>query len=115
MKNKETIIAGFIRPIKLKFIQFPNSIKVKLVNFVNEKYFFRKNPIEMLKKTPAIKVNRNVVANINISFNKDNDFTKVDFKELMKRQSDFIKQAVADKKEEIKKTAYAEWEKKQKK
>ena len=56
-----------------------------------------------------------MISKINIPLKKDIEISKVDFKKLMKSQSDFIKEVVADKKEEIKKTALAKWEQKQKK
>lgn len=114
MKKQETILAGFIRPIKIRLVQFPNSIKTKLFGLVNEKYFFRKNPIDMLKKTPAIDVKTKAITKINITLKKDTEISKVDFKKLMKNQSDFIGEALIEKEKEIKNAAFAKWKQNQK-
>lgn len=113
MKKQETILAGYIKPIKVKLISLPNTIKATLINLVNEKYFFRKNPIEMLKNTPAIDVKTKVITKINISIKKDSEITKVNFEKLMQNQSDFLKEVLIEKQQEIKNSALNKWKNKQ--
>jgi len=115
MEKEKTILAAYCRPIKLKFLESSEVIKLKINRIAGTKFTTHKKPLQLLKEMPALKIaNEGFYANAKVKFNINSRFEVQSTKELFAFQSAFIRQIIADNEEAIKENAAKKFEERQK-
>jgi len=115
MEKEKTILAAYCRPIKLKFFESTDVIKLKINRIAGTKFTTYKKPLQLLKEMPALKIaNEGFYANAKVKFSINSRFEVQSTNELFAFQSAFIKQLIADNEAAIKESAAKKFEERQK-
>jgi hypothetical protein len=114
MEMEKTMLAAYCRPIKLKFQESTDVIKLRINRIAGTKFTTHKKPLQLLKEMPALKIaNEGFYANAKVKFGINSRFEVQSTKELFAFQSAFIKQLIADNEAAIKESAAKKFEDRQ--
>lgn len=106
MRKEKTIIAAYHRPIKVKLMDSADVILLQINRIVGTKFTTLKKPLQLLKEMPALKIsNKGFYANATVNLNVSSKFEVASTKEILQRQSEFMKRLIEENKQKIKNRA----------
>lgn len=104
MKQQQTILAALYRPIKLVILKSCDSIRISLNKIPGIKFTSVKTPIELMNEMPALKIaTKSFYANANIKLKASSVFERISTKEMLSKQTEFMKQLIEENKSTIRK------------
>lgn len=125
MKQKETILAGyistirlkvinkvsgFLNPIKITVLNNTDSIKIKLNRLPKFNFVTSKRPVQIIKEMPAIKIiEDDFYANAKLKIKLNAKLEIVNYNNIFKQQSNLLKEVIKENKEEIRERANAKF------
>lgn len=115
MKRQQTILAVLYRPIRLAILKSTDSIRISLNKIPGIKFTSVKTPIELMNEMPALKITtRSFYANANIKLKASSVFERISTKEMLAKQSEFMKQLIEENKSAIRKETISKYKQLQK-
>lgn len=106
MKKQQTIFAAYHRPIKVKFIDTVDAITLNINRITGTKFTTTKKPLQLIKEMPALKIaNNRFYATAKSKLEVNALFEISNKEEILHRQSEFMKEMLAENQNTIKEVA----------